>query len=67
MAATPWIHATTTARYHSIASGVDVYHNGGWACHDGGQIKAEHLASGKGDPPRTRLCPVCDATSKEKK
>ena len=64
--AKPWIQTLTTGSYHSIAAGVDVYHNGGWPCHDGGQIKAEHLALGKGDPPRSKLCSVCEQHAKAK-
>jgi hypothetical protein len=50
--------------YHSIAAGRDEYHDGGWLCHDGGQIKAEHLTSGTGG--RTKLCPVCKKRRDEK-
>jgi hypothetical protein len=57
----PWI--TTVDRYHSIAPGRDEYHDGKNGpkpmCHEGGQIKAEHLAEGDGG--RSKLCPVCQA------
>jgi len=52
-----WI--TETTNYYSTASGTAEYHNGGWVCHEGGQIKALHLTSGKGG--RTIECPVCKA------
>jgi hypothetical protein len=61
--ATPWIQETTN--YHSIETGRDEYHDGGWICYEGGTIRAEHLVDGMGTG-RTR-CPVCTEWAKRSK